>query len=174
MKKVVFTMIIVATIALAFGTVGVAYAKSPNQGSGVANGWMGGNGSRSGMGVGYTINGDEILHDSLLAGYSEALDISVIDIETRLDSGETMAQIALSAGLTFEEFNALKLEVRSQAIDQAFNDGLLTQTQADWMKQIGARQMAGGFGGYGMYATGQAGQGLYLNPSCPYYSPTNP
>ena len=174
MKKFVFTMIIFAAIAVAFGTVGVAYAKSPNQVSGVTNGWMGGNGSRNGVGMGYTLSGDGILHDDMIAGYSEALNISITDLEARLDSGETMAQIALSEGLTFEQFRTLMVNVRNQAIDQAVLSGALTQVQADWMKLYGAGQTAGGYAGKGMYGMNQAGQGQYLNQDCPFTTQSIP
>lgn len=174
MKKFVFTMIIFAAVVVAFGTVGVAYAKGPNQVAGTANGWTSGNSSRNGMGVGYAINSEGILHDYLIAGYSEALGISVTDLEARLDNGETMAQIALSQGLTFEQFRTLMVDVRNQAIGEATNDGVLTQAQADWMTQRGAGQMAGGYAGSGMYGMRQAGQGQFTNPDCPFFTSSVP
>jgi hypothetical protein len=60
------------------------------------------------------------------------------------------------------------IDVRSQAIDQALNDGVLTQAQADWMKLRGAGQMGAGRGMYG------GGQGQFNNPNCPYYNSTTP
>jgi hypothetical protein len=167
MKKFLFTMIIFAAVAVAFGTVGVAYAKSPNQVSGVANGWMGGNDSRNAMGVGNALTGEDILHDDMITALSEALNVPITDLEVRLDSGETMAQIALSEGLTFEQFRTLMVDVRNQAIDQADLSGTLTQVQTDWMKLHGAVQIAGGYIGNGMYGMHQAGQGQFLNPDCP-------
>jgi hypothetical protein len=174
MKKLVFTMIVFAAIAVTFGAVGVAYAKGPNQVTEVANGWMGGNGSRNGVGVGCAITGEGRLHDYMISAYAKALTVSATDLEGRLDNGETMAQIALSEGLTFDQFRTLMVDVRNQATGLAVNDGVLTQAQADWMIQRGAGQMAGGFAGNGMSGMRQAGQGLYLNPNCPYYSPSNP
>lgn len=173
MNKFVITMGIVAVVVLALGTFGVAYAQSPTQTSGTSAGWMGGRGSRGGMGSGNTAAGEGILHDYLIAAYAEELNIPVADLETRLDSGETMAQIAISEGLTLEQFRTLMVEVRTQAIDQALNDGVLTQAQADWMKQHGAGQMAGGQLGNGFGLRG-GGQGQFANPDCPYYNPTNP
>ena len=85
----------------------------------------------------------------MIAAYAEALDIPVADLEARLDSGETMSQIALSTGMTLDEFRTLMVEVRTQAIDQALSDGVLTQAQADWLKLHGAGQMAGGQTGNG-------------------------
>jgi hypothetical protein len=174
MKKFIFTMIVFAAVAVAFAAVGVAYAKGPNQVSEAANGWMNGNGSRNGMGEGYAITGEGLLHDYMISAYAEALNVSATDLEARMDNGETMAQIALSEGLTFDQFHTLMVDVRNQATGLAFNDGVLTQAQVDWMIQRGAGQMAGGYAGNGMYGMRQAGQGLYLNPNCPYYSPSNP
>jgi hypothetical protein len=65
------------------------------------------------------------------------------------------------------------VEVRTQAIEQALNDGVLTQAQADWMSQHGAGQMAGGQMGNGSGMRG-GGQGQFANPNCLYYNQTNP
>lgn len=66
-----------------------------------------------------------------------------------------MGQIATSKGLTTEQFSALMVDARNQAIDQAVKAGTLTQAQADWMKQRGAGQMGGIMNGQGQ-AQGQA------------------
>jgi hypothetical protein len=175
MKKYVFLMVIVAVVALAVGSVGVAYAQSPTQdsGTGTGTGWMGGRGSQAGVGNGVNGAGSGILHDELIAAYADALAIPVVDLEARLDSGETMSQIALSTGLTFEQFRTLMLDVRTQAINQAVNNGVLTQAQADWMNQRGAGQLAGRQMGNGLGMRG-TGFGQYANPDCPYYDQTNP
>jgi hypothetical protein len=109
----------------------------------------------------------------MIAAYTEALDIPVADLEARLDSGETMSQIAISTGMTLDKFRNLMVEVRTQAIEQALNDGVLTQAQADWMSQRGAGQMAGGQMGNGSGMRG-TGQRQFANPNCPYYNQTNP
>jgi hypothetical protein len=131
MKKFVFTMIVLAAIAATFGAVGVAYAKGPGQVTETASGWMGGNGSRNGMGVGYAITGEGPLHDYMISEYAKALNISATDLEAQLDNGETMAQIALSEGLTLDQFRTLMVEVRNQAIVLAVGDGVLNQGRVD-------------------------------------------
>jgi hypothetical protein len=173
MKKFVVTLMVVAVVIFALGSVGVAYAQSPTQTPGTGTGKMGGRGSQNGLGGTNRNSGEGILHDYIIAAYAEKLNIPVADLEARLNSGETMAQIALSEGLTFEQFRTLMVEVRTQAIEQALNDGVLTQAQADWMKTHGAGQMAGGQMGNGRGMRG-SGQGQYANPDCPYYSQTNP
>ena len=175
MKKFTITLMVVAVVVIALGAVGVAYAQSNPQGigTGVGAGRMAGRGSNGGMGAGNMNAGDGILHDYMIAAYAEELNIPVADLEARLDQGETMAQIAISTGLTFDQFRTLMIETRSQAIDQAVADGTLTQQQADWMKQHGAGQMAGGQMGNGRGMRG-GGQGQFTNPDCPYNSQANP
>ena len=125
-------------------------------------------------------NQDGLLHDDMIAFYAENLGISVADLNARLANGETMAQIASSTGLTADQFRTLMTDARSQAIDQAVQNGTLTQEQADWMKQRGAGMMGqasgtrGGMmagGGRGMRGTGQ---GQNADPDCPYYPQTQP
>lgn len=173
MKKFVGTLLVVAVVIFALGSVGVAYAQSPMQTPGTGIGRMGGRGSQNGLGGANTPVGDGILHDYMIAAYAEALNIPVADLEARLNSGESMSQIALSTGMTLDEFHTLMVEVRTQAIDQALSDGVLTQAQADWLKLHGAGQMAGGQTGNGSGMRG-GGQRQFANPNCPYYNPTNP
>ena len=170
MKKFTVTIMVVVVVALALGAAGVAYAQSASQGTGTGtgSGWMGGRGSRGGMGAGNMGTGDGILHDYMIAAFAEELNIPVADLEARLEQGETMAQIAVSTGLTIDEFRTLMVDARSQAIDQAVADGTLTQEQADWMSQRGAGQMGKGRGMHG------AGQGQFANPDCPYNNQANP
>lgn len=163
MNKLLIGVIVVAVVAVAFVTVGFASAQSPTPATPVPGTgfWMGmGGGMRGGAQTGY-------LHDEVIAAFAKKLNISVDELNDRLAKGETIAQIAFSQGLTVDEFSALMSEVRSQALDQAVDNGTITQEQADWMKQRGS-----GFGG-GRGRRG-AGQGRFANPDCPYYQQTNP
>ncbi|OGO63359.1 MAG: hypothetical protein A2030_05305 [Chloroflexi bacterium RBG_19FT_COMBO_50_10] len=173
MNKFVLTVVIIAVVAVALGSVGVAFAQSPTQTPGTGVGYMSGRGNRGAMAAGNVAAGSGILHDYMVPAFAEELGISVTDLEARLANGETVADIAISQGLTIDQFRTLLVEVRSAAIDQALAGGVLTQEQADWMKLHGAGQMAGGQlgNGRGMHS---ARQGQYANPSCPYYSQTNP
>ena len=174
MKKLILSIVVVAIFALALGTAGIVYAQTqtpanPVPGSGYGSGMMGGRGQRGGM-MGQNAVGTQtgFLHDEMVAAFAQKLGITVDDLNARLANGETMAQIASSQGLTVDQFSTLMLDARSQAVDQAVKDGKLTQPQADWMKQRGAGQMAGGRGMRGN------SQGRFANPDCPYYSPTAP
>lgn len=171
MKKLVLSLVIVAVIAVAFGTASSVYAQSttpqaPVTGSGYGMGTVG-RGVRGGM-MGQTAGigtQDGLLHDEMIAVYTDKLGISVDDLNARLSDGETLSQIAISEGLTIDEFIALRTDVRSQVIAAAVADGTLTQDQADWMT---TRGVGGTAGGRGMGARG-TGLGQYSNPDCPLY-----
>lgn len=171
MTKLMKTLMIVALVAIALGAVGVAYAQSnpPQPATGTGYGMMGGRGRMGGADRGLY---SDVLHDYLVTAWAQQLGLTVEEVQTRLDKGETVAQIALAQGKTFEEFRSLMVTVRSQAIDQALADGKLTQEQADWLKQRGAGMM-GGQVGRGRGARG-AGQGQFANPNCPYYNQVTP
>lgn len=171
MKKLAVSATVLGILVLAFalGTTSPvsAQAETPqNPAIGMMNGnGMAGRGARGGMAVGQAgvaHTQDGILHDAMIEVYAEKLGISVDDLNAKLASGETLADIAFAAGLTAEEFTALRTDARAAAIAQAVADGTLTQEQADWMAQRSGGAMRGGFGTRG------SGLGLNYNPDCPY------
>lgn len=171
MKKIVLSIVIVMVVTIALGTTSLVYAQSSTpQSFGPGTGYGNGNGGSRGMGGGMmnSTSGtqDGLLHDDLVAVYAEKLGLTVDELNERLANGETLSQIAASAGLTVDEFQALMTDARSQALDQAVKDGTLTQEQADWMKQRGA---GNGNNGRGMRGNGQRQS---ANPDCPYYQTT--
>jgi hypothetical protein len=168
MNKFLLSVVVVAVVAIALGSAGVAFAQSntpqtPVPGTGYG---MGGRGNRGGM-MGENVYGtqDGLLHDEMIAIYSEKLGISVEELNSRLANGETLSAIALSKGLTFEQFRTLMLNARNQTLDQAVKSGTLTQAQAEWMKTRGAGVANGGTG---MRGAGY-GQGQFTNADCPYF-----
>jgi hypothetical protein len=176
MNKIGLSIVILAVVAIAFGSVGYVYAQSPTPatpvpGAGMGYGMMGGGrGNRGGMmGQNVALDTQEgLLHDEMIAVFAEKLGISVDDLNTRLTNGESMAQIAASKGQSADQFSALMTAARNQAIDQALKNGSLTQAQADWMRERGAGRMNGGSGMRGN------GQGRNANTDCPYSPQTNP
>ena len=106
------------------------------------------------------MNGQGVMHTFMVTEFARKLDLNVNDINTRLAAGETMYDIALSAGVTAEEFPAIMTEVRTAALDAAVAANVITQEQADWMKSRGFGQ--GGMHGNGNCdGTGPQGQGGY-------------
>jgi hypothetical protein len=130
MKK---TILIVALIVLAFGAfgVGTVFAQDVQPPYGGRGPMMGG--------------GQGPLHTFMAIEFAKKLDLNVNDINTRIAAGETMYDIALSAGVTAEEFPTVMTEVRGKALDAAVKANVITQEQADFMKSRGFGQ-GGGMG----------------------------
>ncbi len=168
MKKWIIALVVVAVMAVAFTPATSVFAQS-GSGNGFGGGMMGQPGASSTTGTGL-LSGT--LHDYMIAAYADALNLTTDEIETRLASGETLSQIAISTGLTLDEFSTLLTDARASAIAAALADGVITQAQADWLTSHmgGANARRGGMGaGYGYARTsGAAGTGLHLNANCPY------
>ncbi len=88
--------------------------------------------------------GQGALHTFMATEFAKSLKLNVNDVNTRLNAGETMYDIALSSGVTAEQFPALMTEVRANALAAAVKANVITQAQADFMKSRGFGQ-----GGYG-------------------------
>jgi len=161
-KGLVVSIVLAAVVVFALGSVSTvsAYYGAPVNNDSVNDYGFGGRGVRmGGYGTG-TLDG--FLHDEMVQVFSDKLGISVADLEARLASGETMSSIALSQGLTLDEYNTLMDGVRESALDQAVADGLLTQTQADAMNETGPMMSFGdtGYGGGMNTARGARGAGV--------------
>ncbi len=79
------------------------------------------------------------LHDEMLTALAKGLGVSVDELNARLANGDTAATIALEKGLSQEQFQSLWQQARQSALKAAVANGDLTQAQADWMAQRGAR-----------------------------------
>jgi hypothetical protein len=69
-----------------------------------------------------------------------------------------MWTVAEAQGTTLEDFQALMVEIRGTAVEQAVAAGTLTQEQADWMAQRSEQMQANGFGPGTGTCTGMGGQ----------------
>lgn len=83
------------------------------------------------------------MHTFMVVEFAKTLDLNVNDINTRLAAGESMYDIALSAGVSADEFPAVMTEVRANALAAAVKANVITQEQAD-------RMLSRGFGRGGM------------------------
>ncbi len=167
MKKLVKSFVILAVLAIAFGSVSAVYAQGPTSGStigysGTGIGTQSNRGGRlSGSALLYQNRDsfqDGVLYEQMIAAFAEALDMDVEVLETRLADGETLAEIS---GLPLDEFRALMVEIRTLVHDQAVEDGLLPGSQTGWVNDRSA-----GMGLYGgMVGTGQGsyGTGICIN-----------
>ena len=145
MKK---TILVIALVVLALGAFGAGTVFAQDATPPVGRGTMMGGG---GMGV---------LHTFMTNEFAKQLDLNVNDVNVRLAAGETMYDIALSAGVTAEEFPALMTEVRASALDEAVKANVITQAQADWMKSRGGGMGTGNCTGTGSQGQGGRGQGM--------------
>jgi hypothetical protein len=84
------------------------------------------------------------LHQEWLA---EQLGMTVDELEAELDAGKTISELAEEKGV---DLDAVRIEATKERIQQAVEDGTLTQEQADWMLE-GLEQgfMPGGRGFFG-------------------------
>jgi len=172
MKKIVKSIVILAVLAVAVGSAGAVFAQTSSNNaapSADARAGRGGFGRGGGlMDQDMRLSLDGVLHDALVAAYAEALGLPVDEIEARLEDGETMADIATSTGLTVEEFKTLMDEILQQVVDQAVEDGLLTEEQAEWFLARGSRMFGGArmSGREGMPAGRGAGRGQSGTGTC--------
>ena len=76
------------------------------------------------------MNGEGPLHTFMVVEWAKKLDLNVNDINTRLAAGESMYDIALSSGVTAEEFPAVMTEVRTNAVNAGVTANVITQEWA--------------------------------------------
>lgn len=170
MKNIFFIVGVVGIVALAFGVGSLAYAQSgspppvpnPGYGPGMMGGW---GGHHTGW-----ISGEEgPYHEAMLESFADMLGIGVDELQVRIESGESMWQIAESEGFSVEEVGEMMRQARVSKIEQAIEDGTLTQDQVDSM---GNRWQAGGFGpGYGDCLGYGVEEGFHRGPHGRWNSP---
>ena len=178
MKKLTKSLVVLAVVVVALASTSAVFAQGTGPGTAgvqTGTGYVG-NSQRGGgafsYGDVYGLN-DELLHDAYLAAYAEALSLDVEELEVRLDEGETMAEIAISTGLTLDEFKTLMDEVRTEVLEQAVMDGIITQVQADQIAFRGAamtRYAGMEFGAGMLQGSGRRGgsQGMFGNAQGSY------
>ena len=102
------------------------------------------------------------LHEYMEKALAEKLGLTLATVEAQFDAGKTLYQIALDNGIAQADFLPFMLDVRTQAINAALADGVITQAQADRMLQAKGRGMGYGImrGGFGAGSCG--GTGVHL------------
>jgi hypothetical protein len=158
MKKFLIAGAVAMIALLIVGAASFAYAQTQNPpgagaqfgpgmmrrgnrsfGPGMMGGWGGGM-----MGGGYGSYGP--MHTYMLEAFAAELGSTPEEVQTRIEDGETMWEIAQSTGLTDEEITDLMLAARSEALTQMVADGVITQEQADWRLERMNQMHTGGFG----------------------------
>jgi len=84
-------------------------------------------------GFGWARGGDWTMFDTA----AEALGLTPEEFFAELHAGKTLDEIAEAKGVdvqtVYDAINAARAEAQKQAIQQAVEDGSMTQEQADWM-----------------------------------------
>ncbi len=160
MKKIIIGSVVAVFLFAAFGAAGYAFARFTNTVYGTPRyGMMGSRGGMMGyrddyrggmMGSrfernSYRNSSGEMgkLHDMMFASLAEKLGIPVSELEDGLSKGESLTSIASSKGFDSTKLDTLVDEAFAQTLDQAVKVEILTQEQADWMKERGGGMMFG-------------------------------
>jgi len=143
-----------------------AFAQGPTYG------WHGG-----GRGFGFLGGGSWVVFDAA----AEALGLTPEQLFAELRAGNNLADIAEAQDVdpqaVYDAMNAARVEAMRQAIEQAVEDGRLTQAQAEWMLQgleQGFMPMRRGFGhGFGFDGEGNCPGHGSAPPSAPSVTPNS-
>lgn len=144
MKKLMVSLLLAGVMVAAIGATSVVNAQGPvEQPLYQQGGGQGGFGANSEDHV-----ENEDVHNLMMEAYSAELGISVAELNAREEAGETMSQIVLSTGTSFEDFRALKTAVNASTAEKALAAGYIDQAEYEWLIQAAERQMNGqGSGG---------------------------
>lgn len=147
---VIAGLVVVAGLAVAVSAVSAQRPSQPGSGPmGMGGGMMGGMmGQGQGMGL---------LHEYMEKAMAAKLDMTVEELEAAHDSGKTFWALAEEKGLSAEDAQKLMVEARSEAIDAAIADGVITAEQGEWMKTRMNGMTPGGCGMQGAQGGTQTG-----------------
>ena len=113
-----------------------------------------------GWGRGFGIGGDRTAQFDKVA---EVLNLTPTQLFEQLHSGKTLTEIAEAQGVELatiqEALNANRIQAAKDAIEQAVEDGKITQEQADWMLEGIEKGYTFGGRGFG-FGGGRRGHGM--------------
>ncbi len=156
MNKVFFVGVLVAVLLVALGIAGVAYAQdqtptAPENTYGA--GMMGAQGRHGGMMGGWQSAGasqagvNGLLQDYMMEAVASVFGVTPEELQAAHDGGQTLWDLVQEQGLTQEQFAEKMLAARTQALEQAVADDVITQEQADWMLSRMSQMWQGTGGG---------------------------
>jgi hypothetical protein len=164
MKKLIVASVVVVVAISAVGT-GVAAAQAPQP---TTPG--GGQGFGRGFGPMQFGGGNEAegpMHEYMLNAMANALGITPADFEARRDAGETFYQIASDLGISAGSVPSLLSSARSQALEAAASDGVISPDQAEWLKSRPAGMGSGNCFGAGGQMGFAARRGAAMGRTAP-------
>ena len=154
-KSILIGGVLVALLVTVVAGATSVFAQEP------ASTWMHGRGLGGGRGLGLT--GLQVA--------AEALDMTTDELITELQSGKTLEEIAEEAGMDYADVQAAIQEAHATAmrdrIQQALDDGTITQEHADWLLEGLEKGFVGrgnGFGFGGVHSHG-FGPGQQAQPT---------
>lgn len=162
MNKILKITGIVALLgAVVYWGATAVYAQGPHQPSNGPSQQMQQGPGTPGSGLNLQAVDEAEMHAAIAA----ALNMSVADFEAALAAGQTPATLAAERGIDYAVIQAAMDTLHQAALQQAVDDGLITQEQADWMlsRRGGNMPMGGGLQGSGTPANGshQGGMGRH-------------
>jgi hypothetical protein len=122
---------VVAVLVAVVGFVGVpaTFAQGPNQPDDFTPRGRTQIQDNANSGMGLLAVDEATMH----AAIAKALDMSIEEFEEALAEGKTPLILAQERGIDFSTVQAAMDAVHSDALQQAANEGLITQEQANWM-----------------------------------------
>jgi hypothetical protein len=106
---------------------------------------------------------------------ASAFGLTPDEVESRIDNGETMWQIAQAQGLTADEFHTKLSQAWTEAINKAVAVGAISQDFADGMLQRMGQMWAGGTkGSFGPGGCQGSGAGFGQGSPLPSATPSSP
>lgn len=81
----------------------------------------------------------EAFHEIVMENISSALGISVEELQESKDNGVKFIELAESLGYTTEDIPDLMKGAWAEALEQAVDENILTQEQADWLADKGGK-----------------------------------
>lgn len=73
------------------------------------------------------------MHDQIWAAMAETLGLTADELTAEIESGKTLIELGEAAGLSEEDLTAALAEAHNAAVNQALEDGLLSEEQAGQM-----------------------------------------
>ena len=132
MKKILLVVSVVMVALVIFGA-GFVFAQSNTaQAAGLTPAGYGPGGMAGGRGG---MMGGGQMHEYVEQALADKLGMTKTDVETAIDGGKTMYQLAIDKGIKEADVTALLTEVHKTAFVKAVSDGVMTQAQADTMLQ---------------------------------------
>ena len=135
MKKTIIILASVVSAVVVLGVIGLlvvgpAFAQtSLSRAVAPMMGWNRGSGCGGGCGGG-VISGTNPMHEAI----ANTLGATTEQLYAERSEGKTLTQIAQERGVSEQQLTDAILAARKQLIDQAVEDGRITQAQADWMQ----------------------------------------